>query len=423
MGVFIVGSTLEPVNLSSELINVSRTLASLSALALRNAQLYRDGQHHATQLEQSLVERMRAETERKTLEAQLIQAQKMESVGRLAGGVALDFNNMLAVILGHASLAVETLQAGHPLHGHLTQILTAAERSSDLTRQLLAFARKQTIDPKVLNLNEVIGNMLQMLRRLIGEDIHLSRLPDPDLGFVQLDPAQVDQILANLCVNARDAISGIGKVTIETANSRFDRTYCDEHPGFRPGNYVMIAVSDDGAGMDEETQAMIFEPFFTTKEAGKGTGLGLATVYGIAKQNKGFVNVYSEPGHGTTIRIYLPRQEETSEYEQIERNGQDLEGGNETVLLVEDEDMVLRLGKEMLESLGYSVRRRDARHERPRTLRKARELLSESQNAVHLGLHGQCHRRARHPERGSEASVEAVLQTAARLEGPRGNFR
>ena len=255
----------------------------------------------------NITERKRAEEEREKLQAQLNQAQKMESVGRLAGGVAHDFNNMLGVILGHAEMAMEQVDSAHPLHADLQEIQKAAKRSADLTRQLLAFARKQTIAPKVLDLNETVEGMLKMLRRLIGEDIDLAWLPDNNLWLVKVDPSQMDQILANLCVNARDAITGTGKITIETANIAFDASYCAEHAGFVPGEYVLLAVSDNGCGMDKETQGRIFEPFFTTKGVGEGTGLGLATVYGIVKQNNGFINVYSEPAQGTTFRIYLPR--------------------------------------------------------------------------------------------------------------------
>ncbi|MBI4793410.1 MAG: response regulator, partial [Deltaproteobacteria bacterium] len=246
-------------------------------------------------------------TEKLSLESQLHQAQKMESVGRLAGGVAHDFNNMLGVIIGHAELTLDQMDPTHPLFASMQEIRKAAVRSADLTRQLLAFARKQTVAPKVLDLNETVEGMFKMLRRLIGEDINLVWLPDSDLWPVKMDPSQIDQILANLCVNARDAIVGVGKVTIETHTITFDEACCAEHPGFMPGDFVMLAVSDDGKGMDQETLDKIFEPFFTTKGTGRGTGLGLATVYGVVKQNNGFINVYSEPGQGSTIKIYLPR--------------------------------------------------------------------------------------------------------------------
>jgi two-component system, cell cycle sensor histidine kinase and response regulator CckA len=279
----------------------------------------------------------------------------MESVGRLAGGIAHDFNNMLSVISGQAELSLEQINTTHPLHDNLTEIATAAQRSANLTRQLLAFARKQTISPRLLDLNGTIEDMLKMLRRLIGEDIDLVWMPDTDLGMVNIDPAQIDQILANLCVNVRDAISGVGKVTIETSRTTFDEAYCAERLDFFPGSYAMLAVSDDGCGMNKETQANLFEPFFTTKQVGDGTGLGLATVYGIVKQNDGFINVYSEPGSGTTFKIYLKQHEGEGETALAGIAAQDPRGSGETILLVEDEPMILNLGRAMLETLGYRV--------------------------------------------------------------------
>ena len=294
-------------------------------------------------------------TDRKRVEEQLIQAQKMEAVGRLAGGVAHDFNNMLGVILGHTEMALEQADPTHPLHDHLQEIMKASERSANLTRQLLAFARKQTIAPRVLDLNETVAGMLKMLQRIIGEDIDLTWQPEADLWPVKMDPSQIDQILANLCVNARDAIAGVGKMTIETANTVFDEDYCAIHPGFFPGDYVRLAVSDDGCGMDKETMSHLFEPFFTTKRIGKGTGLGLATVYGTVKQNNGFINVYSEPGQGTTFAIYLPRHAGKAEQERPEgAQGLPLRG-RETILLVEDEPDLLDLTATMLERQGYTV--------------------------------------------------------------------
>ncbi len=294
-------------------------------------------------------------TEKLSLESQFRQAQKMEAVGRLAGGVAHDFNNMLSVILGYAELALATVDPAQPLHADLEEIFNAANRSADIVRQLLAFARKQTIAPKVLDLNETVEGMLKMLRRLIGEDIDLVWLPESGLWPVKMDPTQVEQILANLCVNARDAIADVGKITIETRNVAFDEAYCADHAGFRAGEYVMLAISDDGCGMDKETLDQIFEPFFTTQGRGQGTGLGLATVYGIVKQNNGFINVYSERGQGTTFKIYLARQA-----------GQAAETGKES-----EQDLpravarrcwwwrtkprVLKLATRMLEGLGYTV--------------------------------------------------------------------
>jgi PAS domain S-box-containing protein len=294
-------------------------------------------------------------TERKTLEEQLYQAQKMESIGRLAGGVAHDFNNMLSVIIGHTELSLRQMDPADPLFSALQEIHKAAERSADLTRQLLAFARKQTIAPKVIDLNVTVESILKMLRRLIGEDIDLAWLPGAMVWTLKVDPSQIDQILANLCVNARDAIAGTGKVTIETDNTTFDEVYCAEHPESAPGDFVMLAVSDDGHGMDKETRDKIFEPFFTTKGIGHGTGLGLAMVYGIIKQNKGFINVYSKPGQGTTFKIYLPRYSANAEQMQIESQTVPLARGHETILLVEDEPAILNMTKLILESLWYHV--------------------------------------------------------------------
>ncbi len=298
--------------------------------------------------------RKRAEKEQKKLQAQLIQAQKMESVGRLAGGVAHDYNNMLSVIMGFTELALSKTTVDDPRRDDLEEVLAAAHRASDITRQLLAFARRQTIAPKVLDLNDTVGNMLKMLRRLIGEDIDLLWRASPGLWAVNIDPSQLDQILANLCVNARDAIADVGKVTIETGNTIFDEKYCKEHNGFIPGEYVLLAVSDNGCGMDGATLDRVFDPFFTTKESGKGTGLGLATVYGIVKQNAGFINVYSELGGGTTFKIYLPRHRSSTDQLQITVEDEMPRGHGETVLVVEDEVSILRLAIKMLRELGYT---------------------------------------------------------------------
>lgn len=295
-------------------------------------------------------------TERKKLEQQLFQAQKMEAVGRLAGGVAHDFNNQLSVIMGYSEMVLEqAAKQGNVRHDYLQEILKAAQHSADLTRQLLAFARKQIVAPKVLSLNDAITDILKMLQRLIGEDIDLIWRPRADLCKVKIDPAQIDQILANFLVNARDAISGVGRVVIRTENIVFDEDYCADHVGFTPGKYVLLEVSDNGYGMDKETLANIFEPFFTTKEQGKGTGLGLATVYGIVKQNEGFINVYSEPDEGTIFRIYLPRFIDEATYVPAAPAPETVPYGTETILLVEDEETILTMGKRMLEKLGYTV--------------------------------------------------------------------
>lgn len=294
-------------------------------------------------------------TERKIIEEQLRQALKMESVGRLAGGVAHDFNNMLQLILGHAETALEEIDPADPLHEDLIEIRKAAERSASLTRQLLAFARKQTVAPKVLNLNDTVDGMLRMVRRLIGEDIELIWKPGNDLWPIRIDPTQIDQILANLCVNARDAISGGGKITIATENTTFDEDYCEDHASSLPGDYVMLILSDTGCGMSKEVLEHIFEPFYTTKGVGEGTGLGLATVYGTVKQNHGFVNVYSEPGHGTTFRIYLPRFVGKADVVPERGPAEAIRSGMETILLVEDDPGILKLGRRLLGSLGYTV--------------------------------------------------------------------
>ncbi len=293
-------------------------------------------------------------TDHKKLESQLQHSQKMEAIGQLAGGVAHDFNNMLGVIVGRTDLALNRLAPEDPLYESLEEIGKAARRSADLTRQLLAFARKQDVAPKILDLNETVEGTLNMLRRLIGEDIHLAWLPSPKLWPINIDPSQLDQILANLCVNARDAISDGGKITIETRNMVVDANYSQVHGEAKPGDYVMMAISDTGCGMLPETIDKIFEPFFTTKELGKGTGLGLSTVYGIIKQNHGFINVYSEPGQGTTFSIYLPRALTTGQAVAEQRTAQPPRG-EETILVVEDDQTILATETSMLEMLGYRV--------------------------------------------------------------------
>lgn len=289
------------------------------------------------------------------LEERFHQAQKMESIGRLAGGVAHDFNNMLGVIMGHAELALEDPAISPRLASALKEIMKAAERSANLTRQLLGFARKQTISPRVIDLNETVEGMLKMLRRIIGENISLAWLPSSGLWPVKMDPTQVDQILANLCVNARDAIGTGGNISITTANHSFDEAFCRANKGFSPGDYVCVAVSDDGCGMDKATMEKIFEPFFTTKGVGEGTGLGLATVYGIVRQNNGFVRVDSRPGEGASFEIYIPRHE-GSVAERGEEKALAAEIGlGETVLVVEDDPSLLKLISKVLQTAGYDV--------------------------------------------------------------------
>ena len=314
-----------------------------------------NGEWLVTEFNINITERKQAEAEREKLQNQLHQARKMESVGRLAGGVAHDFNNMLGVILGHTELALLKMDEDNELVSDLNEIQKAAQRSVNITKQLLAFARKQTISPKKIDLNYTVESMFNMLRRLIGEDIDLVWQPASQLWPVKMDPSQIDQILVNLCVNARDSISGVGKLTIQTGKKTFDEAYCKEHPGFITGDFVLLAVSDNGCGMDKDTLDNLFEPFFTTKDVGKGTGLGLATIYGIVNQNNGSINVYSEPNQGSTFKIYLPRlvTEENADKAVPEKNT--AAGGTETILLVEDEPTILRMAQVMLERKGYSV--------------------------------------------------------------------
>ncbi|WP_320040854.1 PAS domain S-box protein [uncultured Desulfobacter sp.] len=306
---------------------------------------------------EDITERKKADAEREKLQKQLNQAQRMEAIGRLAGGVAHDFNNMLGVILGYVELAFEKIESSHDLYADLEEIQKAAERSADLTKQLLTFARKQIISPEVLDLNDAVDSMLKMLRRLIGEDIDLSWIPADSLWPVKIDPSQINQILANLCVNARDAIAGVGKLTIETQNKIFDQAYCAGHAGFMNGDYAMLAVTDNGCGMSKETLNNLFEPFFTTKNMGEGTGLGLAIIYGIVKQNNGFINVYSEPDQGTCFKIYLPRFQASEAEDTREQTipPKPVPTGTETILLVEDEPAILKMTRMMLERKGYSV--------------------------------------------------------------------
>lgn len=304
---------------------------------------------------QNITQEKRVAQERALLEAQLRQAQKLEAIGRLAGGVAHDFNNTLTAVIGYAELAMRQVDPSSTLYADLDAIRKIGQRSASLTRQLLAFARQQPIEPVELDLNEAISSSLKVLRRLIGENIELIWKPGDNLWKVLMDPGQVDQILANLIVNARDAIAGVGHITIETDNVTFDEEYCRLHPNFHPGEYVMLEVSDTGCGMSKEVMEHIFEPFFTTKEPGKGTGLGLSTVYGIVRQHNGFINVYSEEGHGTTFRIYLPRYF-PAKRRKAEAQGEKVEPlGTATILLVEDEELIRGLVQRMLTELGYKV--------------------------------------------------------------------
>jgi len=292
---------------------------------------------------------------RTDLEQQLRQSQKMEAIGQLAGGVAHDFNNLLTAINGYSSLALQRTSPDDRVKGYLEEIRKAGERAANLTRQLLAFGRKQMLKPIVLNLNDVVSDMNKMLRRLIGEDIRFNAKFDPDLKPIRADPGQIEQVLVNLVVNSRDAMPQGGNLTIETANFDNDARFAGNHLGLAPGHYVMLAVSDSGCGMDEKTKARIFEPFFTTKEKGRGTGLGLSTVYGIVKQSGGSVCVYSEPGKGTIFKVYFPQLPEGAELPKPTLVETAVPRGSETILLVEDEDVVRGLVRKILEQAGYYV--------------------------------------------------------------------
>ena len=309
----------------------------------------------------NIKERKAAEDERQDLQEQLRQAQKMEAIGTLSGGIAHDFNNLLTVINGHAEIGLMRLKEGHHLYKDLQAILQAGQRAESLTRQLLAFGRKQEFEPEIIDINSVITGLDRMLRRLIGEDFTVEMNLRPDIPKIKADPGQIEQILLNLIVNARDAIRatndrGTKKViTVESRKFTVDQDYIADHPESRRGLHVMLAVSDNGCGMDAETKARIFEPFFTTKEKGKGTGLGLSTVYGIVTQNKGTVSVYSEKGHGTTFKIYWPSTVEKNEPPVVKKAPSDTLSGTETILFVEDEDSVRNFACNSLRRWGYSV--------------------------------------------------------------------
>jgi PAS domain S-box-containing protein len=315
-------------------------------------------------------------TEHMRLSEQIQQSQKMDSIGRLAGGVAHDFNNMLTVILGHAQMALDQADLAAPIRKRLEEIRKAASRSADLTQQLLAFARKQAIAPRMLNLNETVKGTLKMLQRLIGEDIQLEWVPQDPPGTVEMDPSQINQILANLCVNARDAITGGGTLTIETHVASLDAAYCDTHPTALPGEFVCLSVRDTGCGMDPATLTQVFEPFFTTKGLGEGTGLGLSTVYGIIQQNKGFIEVESTPGQGSEFQIYLPRCDADATRTPVELPAP---RGTETILIAEDDPAMLNATAQMLESVGYTVRT-------AQTPDAALKIVREDPAAIHLLL-------------------------------------
>lgn len=316
-------------------------------------------------------------TERRTLEEQLRQSQKMEAIGMLAGGIAHDFNNLLTAITGYSELALRRLNATDPSRSNIEEILKAGDRATALTRQLLAFSRKQVLQPKVIDLNSVVSDMEKMLRRLIGENIAFRTVLDPQLGNTKADPGQIEQVIVNLVVNARDAMPNGGKLTIETRNVYLDKDYARMHISVVPGPFVMLGVSDTGIGMDEETRRRIFEPFFSTKEPGKGTGLGLSTTYGIVKQSGGNIWVYSVPGRGTTFKIYLPRVEEHPQYVGVSTASEESLYGTETILLTEDEEIVRNLVRQVLEMYGYRVLTADSGEE-------ALSICESSKEQIHL---------------------------------------
>jgi signal transduction histidine kinase len=327
-------------------LHLAQALADHAALAINNARLLQSAR-------QSLVERERAEQLLRKAEDQLRQSQKMEAIGRLAGSVAHDFNNLLSVILSYSALLLRDLKAVDPIRNDIESIKKAGERAADLTRQLLAFSRQQVLAPRLVDLNAVVHETEKMLGRLLGEDIQLVTHYSPDLSQTRVDPGQIDQVVLNLVLNARDAMPEGGKLSIETRNVTLDASYTNEHFGVTPGPHVMLAISDTGEGMDKATQARIFEPFFTTKERGKGTGLGLSTVFGIVKQSGGNIWVYSEPGGGTTFKVYFPVGDGTDDVlEFVEPESLD---GTETVLLVEDQDEVRLVAQEILRRCGYHV--------------------------------------------------------------------
>jgi PAS domain S-box-containing protein len=319
-------------------------------------------------------------TERKRLETQFFQSQKMETIGRLAGGIAHDFNNLLTVIKGYTQLSLNQIQKGHPCRENIEEIKGAAERAAELTNQLLTFSRRQILDMKVLDLNTIVSGLEKMMARIIGEDIEMFTVLDDRLGKVKTDPSQIEQVILNLVVNARDAMPAGGKLAIETANVVLDETYVRAHVGVTPGNYVMLSVSDTGCGMSPEIKELIFEPFFTTKEEGKGTGLGLSTIYGIVRQSGGNIWVYSELGRGTTFKIYLPRIEEEAGALPVQDDTDHLPKGSETVLLVEDDPSLRALAARVLRYQGYKVLEATNGHE---AIGTARENLQER---IHLLL-------------------------------------
>jgi PAS domain S-box-containing protein len=362
----VLTRALHPDDREMVLAEFSRQRQTARAVSLEFRLLHRDGHVVWVSDESHIIHDERGEslyvqgflldvTERRQLEERLSQSQRLDAVGRLAGGIAHDFNNLLGVITGFGELARRELPSEHPVQGRVEQILGASQRAAELTRQLLAFSRKQVMQPRVLDMGAVLADVEKILRRLIGEDIALVVRNAPGLGNVRADPSQIEQVILNLAVNARDAMPQGGTLTLETTNVELDADYARRHAGGRAGRYVMLAVSDSGIGMDDQTQARMFEPFFTTKAEGKGTGLGLATVYGIVKQSGGHIWVYSEPEHGTTFKIYLPRVDAPADEVPVPQEPAATPQGTETILLVEDQDPLRAMIRELLEELGYTV--------------------------------------------------------------------
>ena len=352
IGLYRTGQPIKPFEAGYVGKDGTKLLAEISVSLIRDSEGKPIGFRG---ISRDITERKQAEEEKLSLQEQLRQSQKMEAIGQLAGGVAHDFNNLLTVIKGYSQLSLLDLKENDPLRGNIQEIEKATQRATDLTRQLLAFSRRQILDLKVLDLNVLLTDLDKMLRRIIGEDIQLVTLLSEDLGKVKIDPSQIEQVIFNLAVNARDAMPSGGKLTIETANVELDEEYAHAHISVISGHYVRLSVSDTGVGMSQEVKERVFEPFFTTKEKGKGTGLGLSMVYGIVKQSSGNIWVYSEPGHGTTFKIYLPRTEEEVDTLHEREEKDFFPGGSETVLLVEDDELVRDLANRLLKQQGYRV--------------------------------------------------------------------
>ena len=373
-------------------------------------------------------------TERKALETQLQQSRKMEAVGRLAGGIAHDFNNLLTIISGYTELALSRPHLPHEVRGDIERIENASGRAAGLVRQLLAFSRKQVLQPKILDLNKIVLNLDTLLRRLMDEHIEMVTRVRENIGKVKADPAQIEQVIMNLVVNARDAMPDGGRLVVETCDTELDVNYAVDHITVKPGRYVMLAVSDTGVGMDKQTVAHIFEPFFTTKESGRGTGLGLSTVYGIVKQSGGYIWVYSEPGKGSTFKVYLPRVDDQPEDIAGVQSALGKPSAKETILVVEDEEAVRELIQTVLTEKGYEViaapgsaaRRAgrgaiqgrnspaadghgDARNQRARTGHAHFRAAPRYSRPLYVGLHGQRNHRGRHAGKRPGVSAEALF--------------